>query len=66
MTSERWNDIVAGHATPAETPEERFLEFRFPTEHPSTLLRRMLDREPYVFAGIVSKSLFFEKIGLTI
>ncbi|PON15690.1 hypothetical protein C2W62_22470 [Candidatus Entotheonella serta] len=50
MTSTRWDDIVSGHATPAETPEERFLEFRFPAQHPSTILRRMLDHEPYVFA----------------
>ncbi|MEE8555555.1 MAG: hypothetical protein V3T00_06815, partial [bacterium] len=38
----RWTDILAGRADPAATPEARFREFRFPAEHPSTLLRRLL------------------------
>jgi isocitrate lyase len=50
MAQKRWEDIIAGRVAPSETPEERFLEFRFPAEHPSTLLRRLLDHEPYVFA----------------
>lgn len=45
-----FEDIRAGKVKPSETPEERFLEFRFPTEHPATQLRRMLDTEQYVFA----------------
>lgn len=50
MTSTRWEDIVNGLVAPADTPEERFTEFRFSQEHPSTVLRRLLDDEPYVFA----------------
>ncbi|GIX48338.1 MAG: isocitrate lyase [Candidatus Tectimicrobiota bacterium] len=50
MAVKRWEDIVAGRVAPSATPEERFLEFRFPQEHPSTLLRRLLAEEPYVFA----------------
>ena len=50
MTQNRWEDIVAGKTAPSATPEERFIEFRFPQQHPSTLLRRLLDDEPYVFA----------------
>lgn len=46
----RWQDIRAGRAAPADTSEARFLEFRFAGTHPSTLLRRLLDDEPYVFA----------------
>ena len=46
----RFAAIRAGQLSPATTPEERFLEFRFPSEHPSTLLRRLLDQEPYLFA----------------
>ena len=45
-----FENIRTGHADAAETPEERFLEFRFPPEHPSTLLRRLLKDEQYVFA----------------
>jgi len=45
-----WEALRAERARPAETPEARFQEFRFPTEHPSTLLRRLLRDEPYVFA----------------
>ncbi|HUJ75542.1 MAG TPA: isocitrate lyase/phosphoenolpyruvate mutase family protein, partial [bacterium] len=45
-----WQNIVAGRVPAGATPEERFLEFRFPTEHPSAQLRRLLKSEPYVFA----------------
>lgn len=45
-----WTAIAGGEQAPAETPEGRFLEFRFPTEHPGTLLRRKLREEPYIFA----------------
>jgi isocitrate lyase len=45
-----WQDILAARKSPAATPEERFLEFRFPAEHPSTTLRRLLDEQAYVFA----------------
>ncbi|MCZ6559227.1 MAG: isocitrate lyase/phosphoenolpyruvate mutase family protein [SAR324 cluster bacterium] len=45
-----FENILAGRIAPAETPEQRFLEFRFPTEHPSTLLRRLLQEQAYVFA----------------
>ena len=45
-----WQDILQGRTAPAETAEARFLEFRFPREHPSTLLRRLLKDEPYIFA----------------
>ena len=48
--AQRWNDIVTGKTAPSDTPEARFEEFCFPKEHPSTLLRRMLDDEPYIFA----------------
>jgi isocitrate lyase len=48
--SARWEAIRAGRAQPAATPEERYLEFRFPAEHPSTLLRRLLNENAYVFA----------------
>lgn len=50
MIQKRWEDILTGHTAPSDTPEERFQEFRFPQDHPSTLLRRLLDEEPYVFA----------------
>ena len=50
MRHNRFEDIVARLVPPSETPEERFQEFRFPQEHPSTLLRRQLDEEPYIFA----------------
>ncbi|MCH8882393.1 MAG: isocitrate lyase/phosphoenolpyruvate mutase family protein [SAR324 cluster bacterium] len=46
----RWTDIIAGRADPAATPEARFREFRFPAEHPSTLLRRLLTENSYLFA----------------
>jgi isocitrate lyase len=46
----RWQEILAGRAAPAPTPEERFLEFRFPKEHPSTLLRRLLREHAFLFA----------------
>ena len=45
-----WEEIRAGRRFPAETPEERFREFRFDTTHPATQLRRLLETEPYVFA----------------
>ena len=50
MADKRWEDIVSGKVLPAATPEERFEEFRFSKTHPSTVLRRLLDDEPYVFA----------------
>jgi isocitrate lyase len=43
-------NIRAGRIAPGETPEQRFLEFRFDPEHPSKLLRRLLKTEPFVFA----------------
>ena len=46
----RWTEIPAGRADPAATPEARFREFRFPAEHPSTLLRRLLTENSYLFA----------------
>jgi isocitrate/methylisocitrate lyase len=46
----RWEAIRAGRQAPAETPEARFVEFRFPAEHPATLLRRLLREQAYVFA----------------
>jgi isocitrate lyase len=45
-----WRNIVGGRVAPAETPEARFKEFRFPEEHPATQLRRMLKSEPFIFA----------------
>jgi isocitrate lyase len=45
-----WENIAAGRVPPAATAEERFLEFRFPAEHPSRQLRRLLQDEPFVFA----------------
>ena len=45
-----FQNIRAGRVGPAETPEERFLEFRFPDEHPSKQLRRMMEEEHYLFA----------------
>ena len=45
-----FENIRNGRMQPADTPEERFLEFRFPSEHPSTTLRRLLKEEHYVFA----------------
>jgi isocitrate lyase len=45
-----WRNIVGGRVAPAETPEARFQEFRFPEEHPATQLRRMLKSEPFIFA----------------
>lgn len=42
--------LPKGVITPADTPEGRFLEFRFPTEHPATLLRRLLKENDYLFA----------------
>jgi isocitrate lyase len=50
MIQKRWEDILTGHTAPSDTPEERFQEFRFLQDHPSTVLRRLLDEEPYVFA----------------
>ena len=50
MTQKRWEDILTTRTAPSDTPEERFQEFRFSHEHPSTLLRRLLHDEPYVFA----------------
>lgn len=50
MGDHTFDDIRAGRVQPAATPEERFREFRFPKEHPSTLLRRMLHTDPYIFA----------------
>jgi isocitrate lyase len=47
---ERWRAIREGRIEPSSTPEDRFREFRFPSEHPSTLLRRLLDEQAYVFA----------------
>ncbi len=46
----RWQDILAGRQAPAATPEERFVEYRFPTDHPSTTLRKLLEDQAYVFA----------------
>ena len=37
-----WASILSGDTPPADDDEARFLEFRFPTEHPSTLLRRIM------------------------
>ena len=45
-----FENVLAGRVKPAVTPEGRFQEFRFPAEHPSTLLRRLLEEEHYVFA----------------
>jgi isocitrate lyase len=45
-----WEEIAAGKRPPAATPEERFQEFRFPKEHPSAQLRRMLDDTSFIFA----------------
>ncbi|MBI3994157.1 MAG: isocitrate lyase/PEP mutase family protein [Candidatus Lambdaproteobacteria bacterium] len=45
-----FDNIVAGRVKPAETPEERYKEFRFPSQHASSLLRQMLQEEHYVFA----------------
>jgi len=45
-----WQNIAAGRVAPASTPDGRFQEFRFPSEHPSAQLRRMLKSEPFVFA----------------
>src|SRR5689334_5864467 len=46
----RWQDILAGRQAPAATLEERFTEYRFPTEHPATTLRRLLEDQSFVFA----------------
>ena len=46
----KFENVLAARVKPAVTPEARFQEFRFPTEHPSTLLRRLLEEELYVFA----------------
>lgn len=48
--ADRWRKICAGEIAPSATPEERFREFRFPTEHPSTQLRRQLSEQPFIFA----------------
>lgn len=45
-----FRNIRDGQFKPADTPEKRFLEFRFPEEHPSQTLRRLLRDEPFVFA----------------
>ena len=45
-----FQNIRTGRVSPAPTPEQRFLEFRLSSEHPSRLLRRMLEEEQYVFA----------------
>ncbi len=45
-----FQNIRAGRVPPANTPEERFLEFRLSSEHPSRVLRRLLESEHYVFA----------------
>ena len=45
-----FQSIAAGRVAPGDTPEKRFLEFRLSSEHPSRLLRRMLEEEHYVFA----------------
>jgi len=50
MQPDSWADIAAGRVAPATDPHGRFQEFRFPREHPSTVLRRLLFDEPYVFA----------------
>ena len=48
--ADRWRKICAGEIAPSETPEERFREFRFPGEHPSTQLRRQLSEQSFIFA----------------
>ena len=45
-----FENVLAARVKPAVTPEARFQEFRFPTEQPSTLLRRLLEEEHYIFA----------------
>ena len=37
-----FQNIRAGRVPPAKTPEERFLEFRLSSEHPSRVFRRLL------------------------
>ena len=49
-TPRPWEAIQGGHLPASSTPAERFLEFRWPKKHPSTVLRQLLDAEPYVFA----------------
>lgn len=45
-----FENIRGGRVQPADTPEERFLEFRFPDEPAGRTLRRLMDDEPFVFA----------------
>ena len=45
-----WENIVKGRVHPSKEAEDRFLEFRFPAEHPSTQLRRLMREEHYLFA----------------
>ena len=45
-----FDNIVAGRVKPAETPEERYKEFRFSSQHASSLLRQLIQEEHYVFA----------------
>ena len=45
-----FQNIALGRVPPGDTAEKRFLEFRLPSDHPSRVLRRLLEDEHYVFA----------------